>query len=105
MSRKWRQSNIALISLIYHHLTPKLVDDYLMTTDPEAEAADALRHEEHICTLITAFHTHHFPDVVHAHHPAAAWDRDTRLGLGRGSAVARLDATIGGTRVVASWRR
>ncbi|KAJ3353441.1 Factor arrest protein 11 [Allomyces javanicus] len=69
MSRKWRQSNIALISLIYHHLTPKLVDDYLMTTDPEAEAADGLRHEEHICTLITSFHAHHFPDVVHAHHP------------------------------------
>ncbi|KAI9224582.1 hypothetical protein BC828DRAFT_60472 [Blastocladiella britannica] len=42
MSRKWRQANIGVISRIYHHLTPKLVDDYLMTTDADSEGAEGM---------------------------------------------------------------
>ncbi|KAI9179247.1 Striatin-interacting protein 2 [Blastocladiella emersonii ATCC 22665] len=62
LSRKWRQGNIQIISLIYHHLTPKLVDDYLMTSDAETEGAEGRRQEDAMRHVVHAFHEARFPD-------------------------------------------
>src|SRR5689334_6163671 len=55
LGRKWRTSNMKVITSIYLHLRPYLRDDYL-TGDLEVGGEEALFEEQYVRVLIAFYH-------------------------------------------------
>ncbi|KAJ3300501.1 Factor arrest protein 11 [Borealophlyctis nickersoniae] len=71
LGRKWRSSNMKVITGIYLHLRPYLRDDYL-SGDVDMDVEDALAQEQYLRGLIVFHHQRLYPDVF----PASAASPD-----------------------------
>ena len=69
--RKWRQSNMRIITLIYLHCRPTLRDDWLVGSDVDADVEASLPEEQTLRTLIRFYNASRFPP--RARHDAAAY--------------------------------
>ncbi|KAL5033660.1 hypothetical protein BDV3_003333 [Batrachochytrium dendrobatidis] len=56
LGKKWRPHNLAIVTLIYQHLKPSLIEDYLIG-DFEIKTDEALIKEQRLRSLITSFMT------------------------------------------------
>ncbi|KAJ3316923.1 Factor arrest protein 11 [Blyttiomyces sp. JEL0837] len=62
MGRKWRSSNMKVITAIYLHLRPYLKEEYL-AGDADIDVDEALSQEQHMRALIAFYHHSTFPEV------------------------------------------
>ncbi|KAJ5109885.1 Phosphatidic acid phosphatase type 2/haloperoxidase [Penicillium argentinense] len=62
--RKWRQSNMRVITAIYLYCRPKLRDDWLAGSDVDAEVEDALPMEQALRGLTHWWHLRQYKDVM-----------------------------------------
>ncbi|GAA94758.1 uncharacterized protein L969DRAFT_94615 [Mixia osmundae IAM 14324] len=58
--RKWRQSNMKVITGIYLHLRPDLREEWLTTVDLDGDIEDSLPHEQALRDLIKFFNEKHY---------------------------------------------
>ncbi|ORY85409.1 hypothetical protein BCR35DRAFT_302898 [Leucosporidium creatinivorum] len=58
--RKWRQSNMKVITAIYLHCRPDLRDEWLTGVDVDADVEESLPHEQALRTLVRFFNTKHY---------------------------------------------
>lgn len=66
--RKWRQSNMKVITAIYLHCRPDLRDEWLTGLDVDAEVEESLPHEQALRTLVKFFNTKHYANFApHLH--------------------------------------
>ncbi|KAJ3085787.1 Factor arrest protein 11 [Quaeritorhiza haematococci] len=63
LGRKWRSSNMRVITAIYMHLRPCLKEDYL-SGDQDVDVDDALFQEQQLRSLITNYHQREHPRVL-----------------------------------------
>lgn len=63
-SRKWRQSNMRVITAIYLHCRPELRDEWLAGCDVDAEMEEALPLEQALRSLTHWFNVRRYPDKV-----------------------------------------
>ncbi|WVW83665.1 hypothetical protein I302_105686 [Kwoniella bestiolae CBS 10118] len=59
--RKWRQTNMKVITSIYLNCRPELRDDWLAGTDQDNELEDALPQEYALRSLVQFYNKRHFP--------------------------------------------
>ncbi|KAI8913107.1 hypothetical protein DFJ77DRAFT_423837, partial [Powellomyces hirtus] len=62
LGKKWRSSNMKVITAIFLHLRPCLRDDYL-AGDVDVDVDEALAHEQKLRSLISSYHDHRYPDA------------------------------------------
>ncbi len=62
--RKWRQSNMRVITAIYLHCRPELRDDWLAGSDVDAEVEEALPLEQAIRGLTHWWHLRCYPEQM-----------------------------------------
>ncbi|GAA5863667.1 hypothetical protein JCM1840_000097 [Sporobolomyces johnsonii] len=78
--RKWRQSNMKVITAIYLHCRPDLRDEWLAGIDVDADVEESLPHEQALRALVRFFNTKHYgryapllhrrsSSAAHAHSP------------------------------------
>ncbi|GAA6059340.1 hypothetical protein JCM10212_003238 [Sporobolomyces blumeae] len=58
--RKWRQSNMKVITAIYLHVRPDLRDEWLSGVDVDADVEESLPHEQALRSLVRFFNTKHY---------------------------------------------
>ncbi|GAA6035376.1 hypothetical protein JCM8097_008842 [Rhodosporidiobolus ruineniae] len=58
--RKWRQSNMKVITAIYLHCRPDLRDEWLAGVDVDADVEESLPHEQALRSLVRFFNTKHY---------------------------------------------
>ncbi|GAA5980477.1 hypothetical protein JCM10908_001665 [Rhodotorula pacifica] len=58
--RKWRQSNMKVITAIYLHCRPDLRDEWLAGIDVDADVEESLPHEQALRSLVRFFNTQHY---------------------------------------------
>ncbi|GAA5892539.1 hypothetical protein JCM6882_005642 [Rhodosporidiobolus microsporus] len=58
--RKWRQSNMKVITAIYLHCRPDLRDEWLAGVDVDADVEESLPHEQALRSLVRYFNTKHY---------------------------------------------
>ena len=63
-SRKWRQSNMRVITAIYLHCRPELRDEWLAGCDVDAEMEEALPLEQALRSLTHWFNVRRYPDKM-----------------------------------------
>jgi len=59
--RKWRQSNMRVITSIYLHCRPELRDDWLAGGDVDADVEEAVPQEEALRALTLFYNIRHYP--------------------------------------------
>ncbi|KAI1391038.1 N1221-domain-containing protein [Hypoxylon trugodes] len=64
--RKWRQSNMRVITAIYLHCRPELRDEWLAGSDVDAEVEEALPLEQALRSLTHWFNVRRYPDQMAA---------------------------------------
>ncbi|KAI2621732.1 N1221-domain-containing protein [Hypoxylon sp. NC1633] len=64
--RKWRQSNMRVITAIYLHCRPELRDEWLAGSDVDAEVEEALPLEQAVRSLTHWFNVRRYPDQMAA---------------------------------------
>ncbi|KAI1824732.1 hypothetical protein F4861DRAFT_504573 [Xylaria intraflava] len=62
--RKWRQSNMRVITAVYLHCRPELRDEWLAGSDVDAEVEEALPLEQALRSLTHWFNVHMYPDQM-----------------------------------------
>ncbi|GAA5955174.1 hypothetical protein JCM3765_003235 [Sporobolomyces pararoseus] len=74
--RKWRQSNMKVITAIYLHVRPDLRDEWLAGVDVDADVEESLPHEQALRALVRFFNTKHYGKFApHLHRrPSAGQD-------------------------------
>ncbi|KAJ4306395.1 Factor arrest protein 11 [Collariella sp. IMI 366227] len=60
--RKWRQSNMRVITAVYLHCRPELRDEWLAGSDVDAEVEEALPLEQALRSLTHWFHLRRYPE-------------------------------------------
>ncbi|CAN8095320.1 unnamed protein product [Discula destructiva] len=63
-SRKWRQSNMRVITAVYLHCRPELRDEWLAGCDVDAEMEEALPLEQALRSLTHWFNVRRYPDKM-----------------------------------------
>ncbi|SCV68896.1 BQ2448_1017 [Microbotryum intermedium] len=58
--RKWRQSNMKVITAIYLHCRPDLRDEWLTGIDVDHDVEESLPHEQALRALVRFFNTKHY---------------------------------------------
>ncbi|KAK1539720.1 uncharacterized protein CCOS01_01034 [Colletotrichum costaricense] len=69
--RKWRQSNMRVITAVYLHCRPELRDEWLAGSDVDAEVDSALPLEQALRSLTHWFNVRRYPDKIAAELRAA----------------------------------
>lgn len=69
--RKWRQSNMRVITAIYLHCRPELRDEWLSGSDVDAEVEEALPLEQALRSLTHWFNVQRYPERMGAEVTAA----------------------------------
>lgn len=64
--RKWRQSNMRVITAVYLHCRPELRDEWLAGSDVDAEVEEALPLEQALRSLTHWFNVRRYPDKTAA---------------------------------------
>ena len=62
--RKWRQSNMRVITAVYLHCRPELRDEWLAGSDVDAEIEEALPLEQALRSLTHWFNVRRYPDQM-----------------------------------------
>ncbi|KAL1868315.1 hypothetical protein VTK73DRAFT_3748 [Phialemonium thermophilum] len=62
--RKWRQSNMRVITAVYLHCRPELRDEWLAGSDVDAEVDEALPLEQAVRSLTHWFNVRRYPDKM-----------------------------------------
>lgn len=62
--RKWRQSNMRVITAVYLHCRPELRDEWLAGSDVDAEVEEALPLEQALRSLTHWFNVRTYPDQM-----------------------------------------
>jgi hypothetical protein len=62
--RKWRQSNMRVITAVYLHVAPELRDDWLAGGDVDAEVEEALPLEQALRALTHWWHCVEYPEQM-----------------------------------------
>jgi len=62
--RKWRQSNMRVITAVYLHCRPELRDEWLAGSDVDAEVEEALPLEQALRSLTHWFNVRMYPDQM-----------------------------------------
>ncbi|KAF3931446.1 hypothetical protein ABW19_dt0203112 [Dactylella cylindrospora] len=62
--RKWRQSNMRVITSIYLHCRPELRDDWLSAQDVDSEVEEAMPQEQALRALIHFYNLQHYPQAM-----------------------------------------
>ncbi|KAK6541813.1 Factor arrest protein 11 [Orbilia ellipsospora] len=62
--RKWRQSNMRVITSIYLHCRPELRDDWLAAQDVDSDVEEAMPQEQALRGLIHFYNLHHYPQPM-----------------------------------------
>ncbi|KAK3378437.1 hypothetical protein B0H63DRAFT_479879 [Podospora didyma] len=62
--RKWRQSNMRVITAVYLHCRPELRDEWLAGSDVDAEVEEALPLEQALRSLTHWFNMRRYPDKM-----------------------------------------
>jgi hypothetical protein len=62
--RKWRQSNMRVITAVYLHVRPELRDEWLAGSDVDAEVDSALPLEQALRSLTHWFNVRRYPDKI-----------------------------------------
>ncbi|KAH7032930.1 uncharacterized protein B0I36DRAFT_265960 [Microdochium trichocladiopsis] len=62
--RKWRQSNMRVITAVYLHCRPELRDEWLAGSDVDAEVEEALPLEQALRSLTHWFNVRRYPDQM-----------------------------------------
>ncbi|KAI8169199.1 Striatin-interacting protein 1 [Colletotrichum sp. SAR 10_65] len=62
--RKWRQSNMRVITAVYLHCRPELRDEWLAGSDVDAEVDSALPLEQALRSLTHWFNVRRYPDKI-----------------------------------------
>ncbi|KAH8652386.1 hypothetical protein BX600DRAFT_441263 [Xylariales sp. PMI_506] len=62
--RKWRQSNMRVITAVYLHCRPELRDEWLAGSDVDAEVEEALPLEQALRSLTHWFNVRHHPGQI-----------------------------------------
>ncbi|GAA5896651.1 Far11p [Sporobolomyces salmoneus] len=71
--RKWRQSNMKVITAIYLHVRPDLRDEWLAGVDVDADVEESLPHEQALRALVKFFNTKHYGKYApHLHRRSSA---------------------------------
>ncbi|CAG8770616.1 4588_t:CDS:2, partial [Dentiscutata heterogama] len=60
IGRKWRQSNMKVITSIYLCCRPALRDEWISSTDADSEMDDALPQEQNLRTLIKFYNERNY---------------------------------------------
>ncbi|RGB36108.1 hypothetical protein C1646_697859 [Rhizophagus diaphanus] len=60
IGRKWRQSNMKIITSIYLHCRPDLRDEWIASSDADAEIEDALPQEQNLRALIKFYNERNY---------------------------------------------
>ncbi|KXS08961.1 hypothetical protein M427DRAFT_64968 [Gonapodya prolifera JEL478] len=63
LGRKWRTSNMRVITAIYLHIRPDLKDDNLCC-DMDVDNDDTQAQEQHLRLLVAQFHAQKYPDSI-----------------------------------------
>ncbi|TPX32148.1 hypothetical protein SmJEL517_g04691 [Synchytrium microbalum] len=71
LGRKWRSSNMKVITSIYLHLRPYLRDEYL-SGDLEVDGEEALSQEHQLRGLIAFYHRRVYGDLINTNNPETA---------------------------------
>ncbi|KAF7717686.1 Uncharacterized protein PECH_002933 [Penicillium ucsense] len=74
--RKWRQSNMRVITAIYLYCRPELRDDWLAGSDVDAEVEEALPLEQALRGLTHWWHLRQYKDVMGGHADANIMDEE-----------------------------
>lgn len=74
--RKWRQSNMRVITAIYLYCRPDLRDDWLAGSDIDAEVEDALPLEQALRGLTHWWHLRRYKDVMGGDEGASIMDEE-----------------------------
>lgn len=64
--RKWRQSNMRVITQIYLTCRPELRDDWISGTEADIDLEDALSQEEALRALIQYYNQREYPEEMHS---------------------------------------
>lgn len=62
--RKWRQSNMRVITAVYLHVRPELRDEWLAGSDVDAEVDSALPLEQALRSLTHWYNVRRYPDKI-----------------------------------------
>lgn len=62
--RKWRQSNMRVITAVYLHCRPELRDEWLAGSDIDAEVEEALPLEQALRSITHWFNVRRYPDEM-----------------------------------------
>ncbi|EPS40668.1 hypothetical protein H072_5476 [Dactylellina haptotyla CBS 200.50] len=62
--RKWRQSNMRVITSIYLYCRPELRDDWLAAQDVDSDVEEAMPQEQALRGLIHFYNLHHYPQSM-----------------------------------------
>ncbi|CAG8570418.1 9115_t:CDS:10 [Funneliformis caledonium] len=77
IGRKWRQSNMKIITSIYLHCRPDLRDEWIASSDADAEIEDALPQEQSLRALIKFYNERNY--LTHDdHHNGLLYQNDNR---------------------------
>ncbi|ORX54162.1 N1221-domain-containing protein [Piromyces finnis] len=63
LGKKWKSSNMRIITAIYLNLRPDIEDNYLCNDNNEVDVDDALYQEQQLRNLIIHYHKRMFPNV------------------------------------------
>jgi len=63
LGKKWKSSNMRIITAIYLNLRPDIEDNYLCS-DNEVDVDDALYQEQQLRNIIAHYHKRMFPDIT-----------------------------------------
>lgn len=74
--RKWRQSNMRVITAIYLYCRPELRDDWLAGSDVDAEVEEALPLEQALRGLTHWWHLRQYNDVMSGPEGASVMDEE-----------------------------
>ena len=74
--RKWRQSNMRVITSIYLHCRPELRDDWLAGGDVDADVEEALPQEEALRALTLFYNVRRYPRSMGADQGMLEEERD-----------------------------
>ncbi|KAF2145988.1 uncharacterized protein K452DRAFT_355474 [Aplosporella prunicola CBS 121167] len=74
--RKWRQSNMRVITAVYLHCRPELRDDWLAGSDVDADVDESVPLEQALRALTHWFNLKHYPERLGADRGALDRDRD-----------------------------
>ncbi|KAI8585845.1 hypothetical protein BDZ88DRAFT_400610, partial [Geranomyces variabilis] len=62
LGKKWRSTNMKIITAIFIHLRPCLRDEYL-AGDVDVDVDEALAHEQRLRAMIASYHAHRYPEA------------------------------------------